>query len=87
MSRIFLSHVERDLAIMQPIAQGLEAIGYATWYFERDVLAGSSYLIQITNAIEHCDAVVLIASPHACGSDQVTKEVVGAIERSKPYVS
>jgi len=84
-SLIFLSHVERDLAIMQQIAQGLEASGYATWYFERDVLAGTSYLIQITHAIEHCDAVVLIASPYACVSDQVTKEVVGAFERGRPF--
>jgi class 3 adenylate cyclase/tetratricopeptide (TPR) repeat protein len=83
--RIFLSHVEKDLAIMQQIAQGLEAAGYTTWYFERDVLAGTSYLIQIPHALEHCDAIVLIASPNACGSDQVTKEVVGAFERGKPF--
>jgi class 3 adenylate cyclase len=70
---------------MQQIAQGLEASGYATWYFERDVLAGTSYLIQITHAIEHCDAMVLIASPYACVSDQVTKEVVGAFERGRPF--
>ncbi len=84
-SHIFLSHVEKDLAVMQQIAQGLEAAGYSTWYFERDVLAGTSYLIQITNALESCDAIVLIASPNACSSDQVTKEIVGAFERSKPF--
>lgn len=85
MSHIFLSHVEKDLAIMEQIAHGLEAVGYKTWYFERDVFAGTSYLIQITNALESCDAIVLIASPHACSSDQVTKEVVGAFERGKPF--
>jgi len=84
-SHIFLSHVERDLAIMEQIARELEAAGYKTWYFERDVLAGTSYLIQITNALESCDAIVLIASPNACRSDQVTKEVVGAFERGKPF--
>jgi class 3 adenylate cyclase/tetratricopeptide (TPR) repeat protein len=82
---IFLSHVEKDLAIMEQIAQGIETAGYKTWYFERDVFAGTSYLIQITNAIESCDAIVLIASPRACSSDQVTKEVVGAFERGKPF--
>jgi class 3 adenylate cyclase/tetratricopeptide (TPR) repeat protein len=84
-SQIFLSHVEKDITIMQQIAQGLEAAGYSTWYFERDVLAGTSYLIQITNAIENCDALVLIVSPNALDSDQVTKEVVGAFERCKPF--
>ncbi|OGP52270.1 MAG: hypothetical protein A2Y79_13375 [Deltaproteobacteria bacterium RBG_13_43_22] len=85
MSRIFLSHVERDLPIMLQIAQGLEAAGYSTWYFERDVLVGTSYLIQITQAIEDCEGLVLIASPNAFSSDQVTKEVVGGFERGKPF--
>ena len=85
MSRIFLSHIEKDLPVMQEISQGLESAGYRTWYFERDVVAGTSYLIQITHALEYCDAVVLIASPDACCSDQVTKEVVGAFERGKPF--
>ncbi len=85
MSRIFLSHVERDLTIMMQIAQGLEAAGYSTWYFERDVLAGTSYLIQITQAIEDCEGLVLIASPNAFSSDQVTKEVVGGFERGRPF--
>jgi len=82
---IYLSHVEKDLAIMEQIAQGLENAGYKTWYFERDVHAGTSYLIQITHALESSDAIVLIASPNACSSDQVTKEVVGAFERGKPF--
>ena len=85
MSRIFLSHIGKDLPIMQEISQGLESSGYRTWYFERDVVAGTSYLIQITHALEYCDAVVLIASPDACCSDQVTKEVVGAFERGKLF--
>ena len=32
-----------------------------TWYFEFDVVAGTSYLIQITHALEYCDAVALCA--------------------------
>jgi hypothetical protein len=85
MSHIFISHVERDAAIMQQIADGLEAAGYSAWYFERDILPGKSYLVQITQAIEQCDALVLVISPNALGSDQVTKEVVGAFERGKPF--
>ncbi len=85
MSRIFLSHVEEDLTAMQEFARGLEDRGYATWYFERDVLPGASYLLQITQAIENSDAIVLIASEDALSSDQVTKEVVGAFERGIPF--
>ncbi|HEY50148.1 MAG TPA: TIR domain-containing protein [Dehalococcoidia bacterium] len=52
MSRIFISHVERDAELLQQMQEGLEAAGYSTWFFERDVLPGTSYLIQITEAIE-----------------------------------
>jgi len=85
MSCIFLSHIEKDLPIMEEISQGLEAAGYDTWYFERDVLPGTSYLTQITCAIEDSDALVLIISPDALVSDQVTREVVGAFERQKSF--
>lgn len=60
MSCVFLSHIEKDLPVMQEIACGLEAAGYSTWYFERDVIAGTSYLIQITRALESCEAMSLI---------------------------
>ena len=86
MGCIFLSHVESDFSIMEEIARGLEAAGYGTWYFERDVLPGTSYLIQITRAIEDCDALVLLVTPAALSSDQVTKEVVGAFERRIPFI-
>ena len=85
MSLIFISHSEKDKDVMEEIARGLEDAGYSTWYFERDVFPGSSYLQQITKAIEDCDAVVLIASSQSVDSDQTTKEVIGAFERGIPF--
>jgi class 3 adenylate cyclase/tetratricopeptide (TPR) repeat protein len=86
MGNIFISHVISDEPLMRELARGLEEAGYAAWFFERDVLPGTSYLIQITQAIEACDAVVLLVTPAAFSSDQVTKEVVGAFERRIPFV-
>ena len=86
MGHIFLSHTEADVEAMEEIAKGLEASGYTSWYFERDVRPGTSYLLQITGAIAECDAVVLIASRQAVSSDQVTKEVVAAFERRIPFI-
>ena len=85
MGTIFISHVISDAPLMEEIAQGLEAAGYTAWYFERDVLPGTSYLIQITQAIECCDALILLVTPQTLESDQVTKEVVGAFERRIPF--
>jgi len=85
MSLIFLSHIEEDKPVMEEISRGLEDSGYPTWYFERDTLPGTSYLLQITRAIEECDAVILIVSKEAIDSDQVTKEIIGAFERGIPF--
>jgi class 3 adenylate cyclase/tetratricopeptide (TPR) repeat protein len=86
MGNIFISHVISDEPLMRELAQGLEQAGYVAWFFERDVLPGPSYLVQITQAMEECDAVVLLVTPAALSSDQVTKEVVGAFERRIPFV-
>jgi len=85
MGHIFMSHIEKDASILKQIAQVIEAAGYNTWYFERDVMPGTSYLIQISQAIEQCQAVVLVVSSNTLDSSQVTKEVVGAFERNKPF--
>ena len=73
MSQIFISHVEEDAQVALELAQGLEAAGYRTWYYERDSDPGLSYLLQIDRAILDSRAVVLIISPQSIRSHQVTK--------------
>jgi class 3 adenylate cyclase/tetratricopeptide (TPR) repeat protein/predicted transcriptional regulator len=85
MGHIFISHAERDAALVRELANSLEAAGFPTWYFERDVVPGTSYLVQIAQAIEQCLAVVLVVSSCTLDSDQVAKEVVGASESHKPF--
>ena len=85
MSHIFISHSEKDFGIVKEIANGLEAAGYRTFYFERDILPGASYVTQLLNALDQCQAVVLVVSPRSVGSDQITKEVIHAFETRKPF--
>ena len=86
MSDVFISHVEEDASIALEIARGLEAVGYTTWYYERDSVVGPLYLLQIGQAIEQSRAVVLIISPDSLASNQVTSEVVRAHESGKPFL-
>jgi len=51
MSHIFISHVEEDKEVVALLAQELEAAGYQTWYYTRDSLPGSSYLVQTERAL------------------------------------
>ena len=83
---VFISHVEEDQDAAVQIAEGLEASGFRTWYYERDALPGSSYLLQTGKAVEDAAAVLVIISPHSISSHQVTKEVIRAHESAKPFI-
>jgi aspartate/tyrosine/aromatic aminotransferase len=83
---VFISHVEGDAKVALEIAQGLEQAGYKTWYYERDSVAGLSYLLQTMHAIEQSVAVVLIISSHSLSSNQVTKEVIRTHEAGKLFI-
>jgi len=83
---VFISHVAEDGPLALRIAQGLEAAGYATWYYERDSIPGPSYLGQIVRALERSGAMVVVISPPTMTSWQVDKEVVQAHERNIPFI-
>jgi len=86
MSHVFISHVEEDQALARRIADYLETQGYRAWYYERDSVPGVSYLIQTGEAIQRAVAVLLIVSPDAIGSYQITKEIVRAHEVGRPFI-
>jgi tetratricopeptide (TPR) repeat protein len=86
MSDVFISHVKEDSDIAQEIARGLEAAGYTTWYYERNGVAGVSYLLTTKRAIEESRGVLVIISVHSLASQQMTKEVVRAHESDKPFI-
>ena len=86
MSHIFISHVEEDFGTAQALAEGLEAEGFQTWFYERDSAAGASYLVQTRDAIVAAQAVVLIISPGSLSSHQISKEVVRAHEAQRPII-
>ncbi len=85
MRDIFISYVEEDSSIATQLAEGLEAAGYSTWYYERDGEVGGDYLLQTKNAIEQCQVFILIISPDAVASNQVDIEVVRAHETNKHF--
>jgi len=83
---IFISYVEEDGGIAKEVARGLEAAGYSTWYYQRDSAPGPAYLLQVLQAIEDCQAFLLIVSPHTVKSHQVTKEIVKGHEYNKEFI-
>jgi hypothetical protein len=81
--KVFISYVQEDGAVAYEIAAGLEAQGYSSWYYERDCPAGADYFEETHKAISDCEAMVIVISPRSLPSDQITREIVRAVESSK----
>ena len=86
MSQVFISHVEEDWDVVSAIAGALERAGFSAWYYERDSIPGPPYLDQVYEAINQCEAVLLVISQESMRSHQVDAEVVLAFETRKPFV-
>src|SRR5271155_287606 len=81
--KVFISYVQEDGAVAYEIASGLESQGYSSWYYERDCPAGADYFEETHKAISDCEAMVIVISPRSLRSDQITREIVRAVESSK----
>lgn len=86
MIHLFISHVSEDEAIARELAQCVEQAGFAAWFYERDSVAGLSYIEQVIDAIKTSRAILLIISPDSVQSGQVDAEVIEAFEGRKPFV-
>jgi len=81
--KIFVSYVEEDGDVAHEIAKHLESHGYSSWYYERDCPAGADYFEETFKAISDCEAMAIIISPRSLPSDQITREIVRAVESNK----
>src|ERR1700683_1051136 len=81
--KIFVSYVEEDGEVAHEIAKHLEAHGFSSWYYERDCPAGADYFEETFKAISDCEAMAIIISPRSLPSDQITREIVRAVEANK----
>ncbi len=83
---VFISHVEEDAAVALQLAAGLEEAGFSTWCYELDAVPGPSHMDQTLNAIENCDALVLLISPNCVHSHEVTTELTRAQDHHKHII-
>jgi len=83
---VFISHVEEDAGLALELAAKLEVGGFHTWYYERDSLPGPHYLLQVEAAIDRAKVVIVLISPHALSSVQVTGEILRASQGAKCFL-
>ena len=83
---VVICYAEEDSELAVRIANGLEAAGFSTWYYERDSVPGPPHIDQTTDAIESAEVVVLVISPRSIVAPQVESEVICAHEANKHFI-
>jgi hypothetical protein len=86
--QVFISHVAEDSDIAVPIAEGLEQRDISTWYFERDTRGGIDLLLQVSEAVDQSQLVVVVLSKSTFADDYwLEMEIARAVRSRKGLVS
>ncbi|MBO1511812.1 toll/interleukin-1 receptor domain-containing protein [Metabacillus bambusae] len=81
--KVFLSHASINFPIMKEMADYLESLGYICWYAPRDIAKGNNYLVDIVDAIDQVDVVLLLHSKEVHDSKYVYREIEYADQMNK----
>ena len=75
MGHIFISYSRRDTETVDHIVDLMRKTGLEVWLDRHDIRAGNQWRVQIVQAIDTCDAFVLMLSPNSATSENVRKEI------------
>jgi hypothetical protein len=75
MGQVFISYSRRDLEIVNRLVAVMERAGINIWIDREEIKAGKLWRTQIVQAIDTCDAFVLMLSSSAAASENVRKEI------------
>ena len=80
MGHIFISYSRRNTEAINKIVDTFGSAGLGVWIDREDIKAGNSWRVQIVEAIDTCNAFVLMLSGDSAASANVHKEVILAAE-------
>lgn len=75
MGQIFVSYSRRDTETVDRIVGEMKDANMDVWIDREDIKAGNQWRVQIVEAIDTCDAFVLMLSSSSAASDNVRKEI------------
>lgn len=84
---VFVSYSRRDFYFAEQLAVALRRHGIAAWFDAHQLASGTDWSAAIDQAIQDCEALVLVASPAALGSLNVRSECDRALELRRPIVA
>jgi len=73
--QVFVSYSRRNKEIVDRIVGEMDRARMDVWIDREDIKAGNSWRVQIVQAIDTCDAFVLMLSAHSAVSENVQKEI------------
>ncbi len=83
MSDIFISYSSKDKEKADQLSELLASAGLSVWIDRTGINLASSWSKEIVDAIDGCQAFVLLLSPNSIASENVIKEIALAAERKK----
>ena len=84
---VFVSYSRQDFYFAEQLAVALRQHGIAAWFDAHQLAPGTDWSAAIDQAIQDCEALVLVASPAALGSPNVRSECDRALELRRPIVA
>ncbi len=84
---VFISYASQDAAVANSVVENLERHGLRCWVAPRDVKPGARYADAIVRAINEANALVLVLSASAIGSDHVAREIERAASKHKQVIA
>ena len=78
---VFISYSQRDKGTAKAICKALEGSGVPCWIAPRNIVPGKDWMEAIIDGINTCRVLVLVYTARSNVSEQVHREVTGAIEK------
>lgn len=82
--KVFISHSTGDEGLANKLVSYLEAEGLDVWYDKREILPGDNWADKIAQGLRESDAMVVLMTPSALGSDFARRDIDYALSQ-KPF--
>ena len=86
MSHIFVSYATKDLPLVKPIQEGLQAQGITTWLTTMNVQSSENWIHEVDTAIQKASQCLLLLSPAALNSPAVAYEYRYCLSHKIPLI-
>ena len=86
MTQVFISYSRKDLAFVSRLAADLTGANFDVWYDLSRLAGGDRWQLEIENALQKSQFVIVVLSPDSLGSEWVEKECLYASQLKRKVI-